>query len=147
MLVCEFTIAIVGTVNEAASAANICMIVFTCCYIFCFASTWGPAGWVSLQTLSLHIHLYMHMNPNTNILRPKKTGRDRRNLPSTHKIQIRSSLHGLQLALELRHRLHNSVHGRRQPGKSQGKSLLRLGFHMHLVRGLRVFFGSRDEGA
>ncbi|KAF1840196.1 general substrate transporter [Cucurbitaria berberidis CBS 394.84] len=46
MLVCEFIIAIVGTVDEGSKAANTCLIVFTCIYIFFFASTWGPAAWV-----------------------------------------------------------------------------------------------------
>ncbi|KAF1966683.1 general substrate transporter [Bimuria novae-zelandiae CBS 107.79] len=46
MLVCEFIIAIVGTVDEGSKAAGICLIVFTCFYIFFFATTWGPAAWV-----------------------------------------------------------------------------------------------------
>jgi MFS family permease len=46
MLVCEFIIAIVGSVDEGSKAASMCLIVFTCFYIFFFASTWGPAAWV-----------------------------------------------------------------------------------------------------
>jgi MFS family permease len=46
MLVCEFIIAIVGTVDEGSKAAGLCLIVFTCIYIFFFASTWGPGAWV-----------------------------------------------------------------------------------------------------
>lgn len=46
MLVCEFIIAIVGTAAEGSKAASTCLIVFTCIYIFFFASTWGPAAWV-----------------------------------------------------------------------------------------------------
>lgn len=47
MLVCEFLIAIVGTTaHEGSKAASTCLIVFTCFYIFFFASTWGPAAWV-----------------------------------------------------------------------------------------------------
>jgi len=46
MLVCEFIIAIVGTADEGSKAAGICLIVFTCFYIFFFATTWGPAAWV-----------------------------------------------------------------------------------------------------
>ncbi|KAF2631672.1 general substrate transporter [Macroventuria anomochaeta] len=46
MLICEFVIAIVGTVDEGSKAASMCLIVFTCFYIFFFASTWGPAAWV-----------------------------------------------------------------------------------------------------
>jgi MFS family permease len=46
MLVCEFIIAIVGTVDAGSKAAGYCLIIFTCFYIFFFASTWGPAAWV-----------------------------------------------------------------------------------------------------
>ncbi|KAF2265073.1 general substrate transporter [Lojkania enalia] len=46
MAVCEFIIAIVGTVKEGSAAAGYCLIIFTCFYIFFFASTWGPAAWV-----------------------------------------------------------------------------------------------------
>lgn len=46
MLVCEFIIAIVGTVDEGSKAGGLCLIVFTCIYIFFFASTWGPGAWV-----------------------------------------------------------------------------------------------------
>jgi sugar porter (SP) family MFS transporter len=46
MLVCEFIIAIVGTADSGSNAANYCLIIFTCFYIFFFASTWGPAAWV-----------------------------------------------------------------------------------------------------
>ncbi|KAH9881040.1 hypothetical protein J1614_001533 [Plenodomus biglobosus] len=47
MLLCEFIIAIVGTTaHEGSKAASTCLIVFTCFYIFFFASTWGPAAWV-----------------------------------------------------------------------------------------------------
>ncbi|KAJ5675991.1 Major facilitator-type transporter ecdD [Penicillium macrosclerotiorum] len=46
MCVCEFIVAIVGTADPGSKAANMCLIVFTCCYIAAFASTWGPACWV-----------------------------------------------------------------------------------------------------
>ncbi|KAF2087084.1 general substrate transporter [Saccharata proteae CBS 121410] len=46
MLICEFVIAIVGTVASGSSAAGTCLIVFVCIYIFFFASTWGPSAWV-----------------------------------------------------------------------------------------------------
>lgn len=46
MLVCEFIIAIVGTVDPDSKAATTCLIVFVCIYIFGFATTWGPAAWV-----------------------------------------------------------------------------------------------------
>ncbi|KAK4539489.1 hypothetical protein LTR36_010887 [Oleoguttula mirabilis] len=46
MCVCEFVIAIVGTVKPNSQGANYCLITFVCLYIFFFASTWGPAAWV-----------------------------------------------------------------------------------------------------
>lgn len=47
MLICEFLIAIIGvSVGDSSKAASTCLIVFTCLYIFFFASTWGPAAWV-----------------------------------------------------------------------------------------------------
>lgn len=46
MLICEFIIAIVGTVDGNSKASSTCLIVFTCFYIFFFATTWGPAAWV-----------------------------------------------------------------------------------------------------
>lgn len=51
MLVCEFVIAIVGTVSEGSDAASKCLIVFTCLYIFFFASTWGPGAWVVISEI------------------------------------------------------------------------------------------------
>ncbi|KAL9090283.1 MAG: hypothetical protein Q9165_005315, partial [Trypethelium subeluteriae] len=46
MVVCEFVVAIVGTADAGSKAANDCLIVFVCFYIFFFASTWGPGAWV-----------------------------------------------------------------------------------------------------
>ncbi|KAL9079211.1 MAG: hypothetical protein Q9157_001880 [Trypethelium eluteriae] len=46
MVVCEFVVAIVGTADAGSKAANVCLIVFVCFYIFFFASTWGPGAWV-----------------------------------------------------------------------------------------------------
>ncbi|EIN06028.1 MSTA protein [Punctularia strigosozonata HHB-11173 SS5] len=46
MLVCEFIVGGVGTALPNSSAAGTCLIVFTCIYIFGFATTWGPAAWV-----------------------------------------------------------------------------------------------------
>lgn len=46
MLICEFLIGIIGTVAEGSKAASTCLIVFTCIYIFFFATTWGPGAWV-----------------------------------------------------------------------------------------------------
>jgi len=46
MLVCEFIVAAVGTALPGSHAAQLCLIVFVCFYIFGFATTWGPAAWV-----------------------------------------------------------------------------------------------------
>lgn len=48
MLICEFIVAIVGTAASSSDTANTVLIVFTCIYIFFFATTWGPAAWVSI---------------------------------------------------------------------------------------------------
>ena len=45
MVVCQFIVAITGTVTSAPSALS-AMIAFICIYIFFFASTWGPGAWV-----------------------------------------------------------------------------------------------------
>jgi hypothetical protein len=46
MLICEFLIGIIGTVTEGSKAASTCLIVFTCIYVFFFATTLGPGAWV-----------------------------------------------------------------------------------------------------
>jgi len=47
MLVCEYIIAIVGTVvGQSNDAAQKTLIGFVCIYIAFFAATWGPTPWV-----------------------------------------------------------------------------------------------------
>jgi MFS family permease len=47
MLICEYIIAIVGTVvGQSNETAQKTLIAFVCIYIAFFASTWGPAAWV-----------------------------------------------------------------------------------------------------
>ncbi|GMM27913.1 hypothetical protein DAMA08_006290 [Martiniozyma asiatica (nom. inval.)] len=46
MLVCEFIVAIAGTVDGDNPKTVSAMIAFICIYIHFFASTWGPAAWV-----------------------------------------------------------------------------------------------------
>lgn len=46
MVVCQFIVAIVGTVDGKNPHAITAMIAFICIYIFFFASTWGPGAWV-----------------------------------------------------------------------------------------------------
>jgi len=45
MTICEFIVAIVG-VTAASQVANQVLIAFVCFYIFFFATSWGPIGWV-----------------------------------------------------------------------------------------------------
>ncbi|KAI2641681.1 general substrate transporter [Hypomontagnella submonticulosa] len=45
MVICQFIVAIIGTVTSADAAVKT-MIAFICIYIFFFASTWGPGAWV-----------------------------------------------------------------------------------------------------
>jgi len=47
MCVCQFIVAIVGTVSGTTElAAQKAAIAFVCIYIFFFASSWGPVAWV-----------------------------------------------------------------------------------------------------
>lgn len=46
MAVCQLVVAAVGTAIPNAYTANMVLIVFVCCYIFFFASSWGPVVWV-----------------------------------------------------------------------------------------------------
>lgn len=45
MSICEFIIAIVGTVLTESKAAQWVLFVFVLVHIFFFASTWGPTAW------------------------------------------------------------------------------------------------------
>jgi len=46
MVICQFIVAIIGTVDGQNPSAVKAMIAFICIYIFFFASTWGPGAWV-----------------------------------------------------------------------------------------------------
>lgn len=46
MVVCQFIVAIAGTVGGSNDTVVKVMIAFICFYIFFFASTWGPGAWV-----------------------------------------------------------------------------------------------------
>ncbi|PGH21334.1 hypothetical protein AJ80_03385 [Polytolypa hystricis UAMH7299] len=46
MFVCEFIVAIIGTVDGQNPKSVQAMIAFICLYIAFFASTWGPGAWV-----------------------------------------------------------------------------------------------------
>ena len=46
MCICQFIVAIVGTVKPDDDNAVKAMIAFICIYIFFFATTWGPGAWV-----------------------------------------------------------------------------------------------------
>jgi len=45
MCICQFIVAIVGTVSDSAASQN-ALIAFVCIYIFFFACSWGPVAWV-----------------------------------------------------------------------------------------------------
>ena len=57
MTLCQFIVAIVGTVRPNSQEANYCLITFVCLYIFFFASTWGPGQ-------SCHCVIPMHSPSN-----------------------------------------------------------------------------------
>ena len=46
MFVCQYIVAIVGTVDGGNIAANKACLAFVCLYIYFFASTWGPIAWI-----------------------------------------------------------------------------------------------------
>ena len=46
MFVCQYIVAIVGTAVPGSQVANKVLIAFVCCYIYFFASSWGPIAWV-----------------------------------------------------------------------------------------------------
>lgn len=46
MVICQFIVAIAGTVDGENPETVKAMIAFICIYIFFFATTWGPAAWV-----------------------------------------------------------------------------------------------------
>ncbi|KAK4183133.1 general substrate transporter [Podospora australis] len=46
MVICQYIVAIVGTVKPDDDNAVKAMIAFICIYIFFFATTWGPGAWV-----------------------------------------------------------------------------------------------------
>ncbi|THC91479.1 hypothetical protein EYZ11_009062 [Aspergillus tanneri] len=46
MVICQFIVAIIGTVDGGNNSAVSAEISFICIYIFFFASTWGPGAWV-----------------------------------------------------------------------------------------------------
>ncbi|KAH1806832.1 hypothetical protein KXV78_001869 [Aspergillus fumigatus] len=52
MVVCQFIVAIVGTVDGSNKSAVSAEISFICIYIFFFASTWGPGAWVIIAVIT-----------------------------------------------------------------------------------------------
>lgn len=46
MVICQFIVAITGTVDGSSPAAVSAMIAFICIYIFFFGCTWGPGPWI-----------------------------------------------------------------------------------------------------
>jgi SP family sugar:H+ symporter-like MFS transporter len=102
MVVCQFIVAIAGTVDGDNPSTVRAMIAFICIYIFFFAISWGPAAWVvigeifplpirsrgvGLSTASNWVCIY------------------------TPQFHHKNSLI-LFLALELHHRCHYPIHGR-----------------------------------
>ncbi|KAM7190375.1 putative transporter protein [Rhypophila sp. PSN 637] len=56
MALCQFIVAIIGTVKSDNADAVKVMIAFICIYIFFFATTWGPGAWVVIgEVFSLPI--------------------------------------------------------------------------------------------
>ena len=54
MTICEFVVAIVG-VTANSEVANKVLIGFVCFYIFFFAISWGPVGWVVVVSSLIYL--------------------------------------------------------------------------------------------
>lgn len=63
MSLCQFIISIVGVTSDSQVANNV-LIAFVCFYIFFFACSWGPVGWVVV--VSPHSTPISQLNPGTN---------------------------------------------------------------------------------
>lgn len=50
MTVCEFIVAIVGVTSSSEVSSKV-LIAFTCFYIFFYAISWGPVGWVVVVSI------------------------------------------------------------------------------------------------
>lgn len=56
MSVCNFVIAIVGTAADNGEARGIVCVVFSCCFIACFASLWGGCAWaIALELFNISV--------------------------------------------------------------------------------------------
>ncbi|VEU19936.1 DEKNAAC100662 [Brettanomyces naardenensis] len=56
MCICEFIVAIVGTINSQDQGPVKVLISFICIYVFFFALSWGPGAWVMVgEVFSLSI--------------------------------------------------------------------------------------------
>jgi sugar porter (SP) family MFS transporter len=99
MLVCEFLIGIIGTVAEGSKAASTCLIVFTCMYVFFFATTWGPSAWVLIgEIFPLPIRAKgVALSTASNVSLP------------CHNTTHHESLLTETVVLELHHQLHHAV--------------------------------------
>jgi MFS transporter, SP family, sugar:H+ symporter len=103
MCFCEFIVAIVG-VTTSSEVANKVLIAFVCFYIFFFACSWGPVGWVVVVSLP-----FLSTSRGESMKLTISSGRD---LPSSLPRQVSFSVHCKQLDLQLGHWLRNSIPGR-----------------------------------
>jgi SP family sugar:H+ symporter-like MFS transporter len=139
MAVCQFIVAITGTVagveNQAAQNA---LVAFVCIYIFFFACSWGPVAWVVTgEIFPLKV-------------RAKSLSMTSKSLEQPPRLVLYANFpfSRIQLAPQLRYRIRYSLHGQRWPRKRQpwSQGLLRLGrvlLHLHL---LRLGNDLRDQG-
>ena len=144
MVVCQFIVAITGTVTQSPSALS-AMIAFICIYIFFFASTWGPGAWVVIGEIyplpirARGVALSTASNWLWNCVRI---------LPPFSHAHARISLEPAWLTCmrSADHRRHHPLHGQHGPGQSGRARLLHLGLAVRDRLRLRLLPHLRDQG-
>ena len=141
MVVCQFIVAITGTVTSSAPAVT-SMIAFICIYIFFFASTWGPGAWVVIGEIfplpirARGVALSTASNWLWNCVR----------FSSLLYTYYTPSLTHLLTPCLIDHRRHHPLHGRRGQGQPGRQGLLHLGLAVRDRLRLRLLPHLRDQG-
>jgi MFS family permease len=139
MCVCQFIVAIVGTVSSTENLdAQRTAIAFVCIYIFFFASSWGPVAWVVTGELfPLKVRAKCLSMTTGELFEPLT-------FFFTYTDHTRTSY---QLAPQLGHRLRHPLHGQREIRQPAIQGVLHLGQHVLHLHPLRVVHDLRDQGS
>jgi hypothetical protein len=139
MVVCQFIVAIAGTVDGQNPSTVKAMIAFICIYIFFFATTWGPAAWVVIGEIfplpirSRAVGLSTSSNWLWNCVSAC--------LSAPSPLVSRSTD-----LWALDHCRHYSVYGGERQGQSRTQGLLHLGLTLRGLLRLCLLFGPRNQG-